>query len=556
VRCRNAGICFWVGLVALIPIRAYRPLELFLFVLPITAVVAWRIRRAVELRGEGSGGAGPVPFSRSAIGPMRFSLRDLFLATLLVGMTLVPVLAAWRAPGGFSSGWMPATAACLVALCASLMTAVLVPRKRLLWIIGLWAVVTVVFALHALVLPDWLELGYWFFGAGLSETLLGVGLGCAGFCVLLIVVLCATRWSGAESSMLRLRRRGRSVRFVLAAPLAVLLVLLAVVYGHMLRGPRAPELGYEGANSYPQILAAAEKLKALNGSELSVAELAKEPATAGGAAEVAELHVSLLTIVEQPGYVPLDLADVSGPDYLAMLLPNIQALHGVARMWSAEAETAAATGRFDEAIRYSVGSMQMGNTVSRGGLIVHMMIGVAIEGIGVDALCKLRSGLTAAQLRTVFDELKRIEQLREPSETTLARDAACDDAMYGWLPSFQRATETLIGRPPRWSKGHVFHVANRRDALLRLLQADLAIRLFLHQHGQLPEQLDEVVPEYLDSVPVDPFSGQPLIYRRTDDEFVLYSVGADGTDDGGVFGSWADYFLGTGYDLDLDMGER
>ena len=39
----------WLGLVALIPIRAYRPLELFLFVLPITAVVAWRIRRAVEL---------------------------------------------------------------------------------------------------------------------------------------------------------------------------------------------------------------------------------------------------------------------------------------------------------------------------------------------------------------------------------------------------------------------------------------------------------------------------------------------------------------------------
>jgi hypothetical protein len=188
-------------------------------------------------------------------------------------------------------------------------------------------------------------------------------------------------------------------------------------------------------------------------------------------------------------------------------------------------------------------------------LNVHLLVGAAIEGIGVEAVCKLSSGLTAAQIRAVLAELKRIEQLREATGTTSARDAAGDDAMYGWLPRFQRATETLVGRFPGAIPSYMLAVANRRDALLRLLQADLAIRLFLHQHKRLPEKLDELVPEYLDSVPVDPFSSQPLIYRRTGDEFVLYSVAADGTDDGGFFRSWGD-FIDAGYDLDLNTVGR
>jgi hypothetical protein len=50
----------------------------------------------------------------------------------------------------------------------------------------------------------------------------------------------------------------------------------------------------------------------------------------------------------------------------------------------------------------------------------------------------------------------------------------------------------------------------------------------------LPDQLSELVQDYLPAVPIDPFDGQPIRYRRTDDGFLLYSVGADRTDDGGV----------------------
>ena len=43
----------------------------------------------------------------------------------------------------------------------------------------------------------------------------------------------------------------------------------------------------------------------------------------------------------------------------------------------------------------------------------------------------------------------------------------------------------------------------------------------------------ELVPRFLDRVPIDPISGSPLRYARAaDGTFKLYSVGLDGLDDG------------------------
>jgi hypothetical protein len=55
-------------------------------------------------------------------------------------------------------------------------------------------------------------------------------------------------------------------------------------------------------------------------------------------------------------------------------------------------------------------------------------------------------------------------------------------------------------------------------------------------HGQFPERLDTLVPQFITKLPNDVMNGQPLKYRRTgDSEFVLYSVGWNQTDDGGEF---------------------
>lgn len=72
------------------------------------------------------------------------------------------------------------------------------------------------------------------------------------------------------------------------------------------------------------------------------------------------------------------------------------------------------------------------------------------------------------------------------------------------------------------------------------LQADamrtvIALHRFRLDRGRWPDGLDSLVPVYLGEVPIDRFDGQPLRYRLDDPgEPVLYSVGANRLDDGGV----------------------
>ncbi|MGA2241076.1 MAG: hypothetical protein ABSH11_03450 [Verrucomicrobiota bacterium] len=61
----------------------------------------------------------------------------------------------------------------------------------------------------------------------------------------------------------------------------------------------------------------------------------------------------------------------------------------------------------------------------------------------------------------------------------------------------------------------------------------LAIERFRLAHGRLPENLNELVPQFLSAVPSDPFDGQPLRYPRLAKGYVIYSIGRDGHDDGG-----------------------
>lgn len=70
-------------------------------------------------------------------------------------------------------------------------------------------------------------------------------------------------------------------------------------------------------------------------------------------------------------------------------------------------------------------------------------------------------------------------------------------------------------------------------AYLRTTIAAIAVERFRVAHGQLPENLNELVPQFISAVPLDPFDGQPLRYHRLTKGYVIYSIGSDGHDDGG-----------------------
>jgi hypothetical protein len=71
------------------------------------------------------------------------------------------------------------------------------------------------------------------------------------------------------------------------------------------------------------------------------------------------------------------------------------------------------------------------------------------------------------------------------------------------------------------------------EASAKLAATAFAIEEFRQAKKRLPETLQELTPEFLDAVPLDPFDARPIRYRQLSRGYVLYSVDADAGDDGG-----------------------
>jgi hypothetical protein len=86
------------------------------------------------------------------------------------------------------------------------------------------------------------------------------------------------------------------------------------------------------------------------------------------------------------------------------------------------------------------------------------------------------------------------------------------------VPNFQKAVQTM-------ARNQTF--ADEALIVCGLERYRLA-------NGSYPDSLDALVPKFIDQLPHDIITGEPLKYRHAGDSFVLYSLGWNEKDDGGV----------------------
>lgn len=113
----------------------------------------------------------------------------------------------------------------------------------------------------------------------------------------------------------------------------------------------------------------------------------------------------------------------------------------------------------------------------------------------------------------------------QPYPQASVRLAQIEDAMAGDQsshPFLQRLTPSLTR--------YVF-LRTRGDAARNAALLVTHLNSYRQAHGEYPASLDALGDR--DFV-VDPFSAAPFVYRRTGEDFVLYSVGGNGADNGGV----------------------
>jgi len=205
---------------------------------------------------------------------------------------------------------------------------------------------------------------------------------------------------------------------------------------------------------------------------------------------------------------------------------SIQGLRQLARGMVSEAKAAALDGRPDAAITNYLDVMRLGRIAGRGGLFVDVLFNAAIERLGLQQLAEIRQSISPQATRRLIEDLQRLEGQREPFEVVVQHETAWQQHAYGWPGRIALDTEESV-------KEAIENSRNALSAHTRLLICDLAVRLYRAEHGMLPERLQQLTPNELQELPVDPFSGRPFTYRPDGEMFVLYSFGADGNDDGG-----------------------
>ena len=102
---------------------------------------------------------------------------------------------------------------------------------------------------------------------------------------------------------------------------------------------------------------------------------------------------------------------------------------------------------------------------------------------------------------------------------------------------------------PNWRKAIETHY--RIETQLEVTRAALSIERFRIAHGRLPQSLDELVPAFVPSKPADPFDTNALRFKSKSPGYVIYSIGQDGIDQGGI--TLTNQYAQTNYDITVTV---
>ncbi len=235
-------------------------------------------------------------------------------------------------------------------------------------------------------------------------------------------------------------------------------------------------------------------------------------------------------------------------------------------------------GRYGEAAQTHLQVLRLAEVTARNGAAMGSILGASMVVVATEDLERTIAAAAAsgegkalpATLETLYDErvtdeqtlLEEWAQMIEGSET-MAADVARQQGTRSPAPGLVRAwfrrsaNKALLeqlpeARKPYWERSYkpqsddalsapgsllmgerYAAKAAQRDAVLLGCRILAALELFRHDHGAPPPCLEDLVPDYLDALPPDPFTGRSLGYKVAGKDYRLYSVGPDRKDDGG-----------------------
>ena len=154
-----------------------------------------------------------------------------------------------------------------------------------------------------------------------------------------------------------------------------------------------------------------------------------------------------------------------------------------------------------------------GQAISKNGCLINFLVGSACEVMAVRRLTNVLSGLDAVDCKRAAQALLAHESRREPLEMIVKRDLEWSRRTYG---SFRRIRWMIQSRSLRPEKEWEFlmpdtkaeYVTRARESRLTILK--LASRAFELERGRKPSASQELGPDFLPYMPLDPVSNAPM----------------------------------------------
>jgi len=318
------------------------------------------------------------------------------------------------------------------------------------------------------------------------------------------------------------------------------------------------------------------------------------------------LYADVLTLVRQ---ALTEECLIAPPASMDEGMPYYAAFRSVARRFIMEAGARRAAGDCRGAADSALDALEMAQDAKTQGSLMSLLVGISCEAIALASLDQTVPGLTGAECRDVLAHLQGIAAQR-PSEVEALTGAEVHSRVYlkyflenpdGMRELYTRLDPPMSAAeyerlraslPEAWqSMGQYFEQLRqeatlpcnkravlappenvylqpllksltltafkdaRATTLLRLHELQLAAQAYLRDKGHDPAKLSDLVPDYIEQIPEDPMTGEPLRSVTRGVQFIVYSVGPDGIDDGGrVFNNKKVFSADAKGDIPMEVG--
>lgn len=175
--------------------------------------------------------------------------------------------------------------------------------------------------------------------------------------------------------------------------------------------------------------------------------------------------------------------------------------------FAVEAKFHLQAGRTNEAAACQLEVVRLAGSVSRGGILVDGITGLALEAIGGASVQSMLPQLDGAFCREAALTLEKLQSTRTQPATIIATEQAWSrrqfglvDVIGGWL-----GREAHKKRFAEFSKK-----ANEAAERTQRLMLRLAARAYELEEQRPPASAAELVPKYLKTIPLDLQTGKPV----------------------------------------------